>query len=78
MEDIVKIDKSVEEFGLFIKGVSATIDNETKTEKGWFLNMFLGTLGAWLSGKVLAGKDTIRAGEGTTRVRQDFYYHFIL
>ena len=30
MEDVMKILKSLEEFGLLIKGVSKTIENETK------------------------------------------------
>ena len=32
--------------GLFIKRVSGTIENETKEQKGIFLGMLLGTLGA--------------------------------
>ena len=65
-------------FGLFIKGVSATIENETKEEKSLFLSIFLGALGASLFAKVLAGKGTIRVGEETIRIGQDFYYHFIV
>ena len=34
--------------------------------------MLLGTLGASLFGKPLIGKGTIRAGEGTVRVGQNF------
>ena len=34
MEDIMKIVKSLEESGLLIKGVSETIKNETKEQKG--------------------------------------------
>ena len=34
MDDIVKIVKSLEESGLLIKGVSETIKNEQKEEKG--------------------------------------------
>ena len=67
MNDIMKIVKSPEESGLFIKGVSETIKNDTKEQKGRFLSMLLGTLGASLLGNLLTGKGTIRAGEGTVR-----------
>ena len=72
MNDIVKIIKSLEEFGLLIKSVSDTIKNEAKEQKGGFLSMLLGTLGASLLGNILTGKGTIRAGESTIRVGQDF------
>ena len=45
MNDILKIVKSLEESGLFIKGVSETVKNEAKEQKGGFLSMLLGTLG---------------------------------
>ena len=44
-----------------------TIRNETKEQKGDFLSMLLGTLGASLLGNLLTGKGTVRAGEGTMR-----------
>ena len=46
MNDIIKIIKSLEECGLLIKAVSETIENEAKEQKGGFLSMYLGTLGA--------------------------------
>ena len=39
MNDIMKILKSLEESGLLIKGVSETIKNEAKEQKGGFLRM---------------------------------------
>ena len=63
MNDILKIVKSLEESGLLIKSVSETIKNEAKEQKGGFLGMLLGTLGASLLGNLLTGKGTIRAGE---------------
>ena len=48
MEGIIKIVKSVEDFGSLIKGVSENIQNGAKEQKGGFLNMLLGTLGASL------------------------------
>ena len=38
--------KSLEESGLLIKGVSETIENEAKEQKGGFLEMLWGTLDA--------------------------------
>ena len=72
MNDVMKIVKSLEKSGLLIKGVSETIKNEAKKQKGGFLSMLLGTLGASLLGNLLAGKGAIRAGEGTYRAGQDF------
>ena len=48
MNDIIKIVKSLEEYGLLIKGVSKIIKNEAKEQKGGLLRMLLGTLGASL------------------------------
>ena len=63
----MKIIKSLEESGLFIKDVSKKIKNEAK-EQG-FLSMLLGSLGASLLGNLLAGKGAIvtRQGRGTIR-----------
>ena len=68
MSNILKIVKSLENSGLFLEGVSETIKNEAKEQKGGFLSIPLGTLGASLLGNMLAGKGVIRAGEGTARV----------
>ena len=76
MNNIMKIVKSLEESGWLIKAISETIKSEAKEQKGRFLSMLLGTLGASLLGNLLAGKGsivvsqgwgTIRAGEGTIR-----------
>ena len=56
MEDFMKIVKSLEEYGLLIKGVSKTIRNEAKEQNGRFISMLLGTLGASLSGNLSTGK----------------------
>ena len=50
-----------------IKGVSETIKNEAKKQKGGFLSMLLSTLDDSWSGYLLTGKDTIRAAEGTIK-----------
>ena len=72
MEDIMKIVKSLAESGLLIKGVRETIKNEAKEQKGGFLSILLGTLGASLLGNLLKGKGTIREGEGTIRADETF------
>ena len=65
MKDIMKIIKALENSGILLKGVSKTIKNETKVQRGGFLSMLLGTLGASLLGNLLSGgKGIIRAGEG--------------
>ena len=71
MDGILKIVKSLENSGVLLKGVSETIQHEAKEQRGGFLSMLLGTLGASLLGDVfskgLSGKCVIRAGEGTIR-----------
>ena len=71
MDDILKIVKSLKNSGVLLKGVSETIQNEAKEQRGGFLSMLLGTLGASLLGDVLSkglsGKGVIRTGEGTIR-----------
>ena len=68
MNDIMKIIEALENSGVLLKGVSKTIENETKEQKGGFLSMLLGTLGALLLGKLLSGgKGIVRAGEGIVR-----------
>ena len=39
-----------------MKGITETIKNETKEQKGGFLSMLLHTLGASLLGNLLSGK----------------------
>ena len=64
MKDITEIVKSLKDSGLLLKGVCGTIQNEAKEQKGGFLCMLLGTLGASLLGNILAGKGINRAGQG--------------
>ena len=72
MNDIMKIVLSLEESGLLRKGVSKTIKNEAKEQKGGFFGMLLGTLGASLLRNLLTGKGTIRSSEGTMRAGENF------
>ena len=50
-----------EDFGLLLKGVTESVQNETKEQKGGFLSMLLGTLGASLLGYLLTGKGVFHA-----------------
>ena len=68
MKDILEIVKYLEDSGLLLEGLSETIKNEAKEQKGGFLSLLLGKLGASLLGNILAGKEVIRAGKGTARV----------
>ena len=68
MNDIIKIIEALENSGILLRGVTKTIENETKEQRGGFLSMLLGTLGASLLGNLLTGgKGIVRAGEGVIR-----------
>ena len=55
MNGIIKIIKSLEYSGVLLKGVSETITHEAKEQRGDFLSMLLGILGASLLGNLLTG-----------------------
>ena len=92
MNDIMKITEALQNSGVLLKGVSKTIENETKEQRGGFLSMLPGTLGASLLGNLLtggkgmmragegivrAGDGIVRAGEGSKKTPSIYYYHFI-
>ena len=60
INNFMNIVKSLEESGLLMKDVNK---NEVKEQKGRFLSMLLGTLGASILRNLLAGKGAIRACE---------------
>ena len=64
IEDIIKIVKFLEDSGLLLKGVTETVQNEVKEQKGGFLSMLLGTLDASLLGNLLIGKGPIATSQG--------------
>ena len=72
INDIIKIVKSLEDSGLLLKGVTRTVQNEVKKQKGGFLSMLLGTLGASLLGNLFTGKGvkTTSQGRGINRARK--------
>ena len=65
----MKIVKSLEESRLLTKGISKKVKNEVKEQKGGFLGMLLGTLGASLLRSALTWR---RAGEGIIWASQAF------
>ena len=67
MNYIMKIVQALEDSNILLKGVTKTIKNETKEQKGGFLSMLLGTLGASLLGNLLTGKGIVRAGSGNKK-----------
>ena len=67
MEDIIKIVKSLEDSNLLLKGVRKTFQNEAEKQRGGFLGMLLGKLGAILLGNISADKGIDRARERIVR-----------
>ena len=79
MKDIIEIVKFLEDSGFLWKWVSETIQNDVKKQKGGFLSLLLGTLGANLLGNMLSGKGIngavkgyIRASYGSSIEYKDF------
>ena len=63
MDDLIKIAKSLEDSGLLSKGVTESVQNEVKKQKGEYLCVSLGTLGASLLGNLLTGKGAFHPRE---------------
>ena len=64
LNDIFKIVQALEDSNILLKGVTKTIKNETKEQKGGFLSMLLDTLGASVLENILARKGIVRASYG--------------
>ena len=56
MNDVIKIVQALEDSNILLKEVTETVKNQAKKQKGGFLSMLLGRLGANLLGKLLTGK----------------------
>ena len=67
MNDVIKIVQALEDSNISLKGVTETVKNETKEQKGRLLSMLLGTLVASLLGNLLTGKGVLRAGYGNNK-----------
>ena len=50
INDLIKIVQALEDSNILLKGVTKAIEKESKEQKGGFLSMLLGTLGASLLG----------------------------
>ena len=64
MNDIMNIIPALEDPDILLKRVTKSIKNEREEQRGGFLNILLGTLGASLLGSLLTGKVILRAGSG--------------
>ena len=64
---MMEIVQGLEDFNILLKGVTKTIKNKTKKQKGGFLSVLLGTLGAGLLGNLLAGKGILRSVSGNKK-----------
>ena len=64
IENIIKIVKSLDDSDLLLERVTKTIQSEVKEQKGEFLSMLLGILGAILMQNRLSGQEINRAGKG--------------
>ena len=67
MNDIMKIVQALEDFNILLKGVTKTIENETKEQKGGFLSMLLG---ATLLGNLSSRKGIVRARPGNNKGKE--------
>ena len=67
VEVLIKIVKSLADSGLLLKEVTELVQNEVKEQKGGFLSMLLGTLGASLLENLLTGKGVNKKGKGIHR-----------
>ena len=73
MDNVIKTVKSLDEFGLIVKGQSQAIEKKKKTKEkeDIFFSILLGTLSASLSGNRLAGKGVVPAVEEIIRTGQN-------
>ena len=77
LNNLSEVIKSLEKNGIILDGITETVKNEVKEQKGGFLSMLLSVLGASLlgalltknlSGVIRAGKkQTVRAGYGSKK-----------
>ena len=72
MDDIMKTVLYVlEDLIILLKGITKVIEHESKEQRGGFLAMLLGTLGASLLGNMLSGKGIVRAGYGNKEKKRN-------
>ena len=72
----MEIVQALEDSNILMKGVTKTINNKAKEQKGRFLSMLFRTLGPSLLRNILARKGIVRAGSGNEKgkgiVRADY------
>ena len=71
----MKLVKYLEDSGLLIKGVSETIENKAEEQKGRFLSMLLGILGASLLRHLLQVKQQQQRVEKQLEYLVELYEH---
>lgn len=71
MDNIIKTVKSLDEFGLIVKGQAIEKKKKTKEKEDIFFSILLGALSASLSGNRLAGKGVVPAVEEIIRTGQN-------
>ena len=86
LNDIMQIIQALEDSVILLKGLTRSVATQTKEQKGGFLSMLLGTLGASLLGNLLSGrglgeqktqaKGMLRAGEGILRAGEGVRTNF--
>ena len=70
MNEIMEIIQALEDSNILLKRATKTIKNDINEQKGGFLGMILGTLGASLLGNMLAEKRIVRAGSGIKKEKE--------
>ena len=63
----MNIVQALTDSNILLKGVTKTIKNEMKEQKGGLLGMLLGALGVGLLENILTGKRIPRAGYGNNK-----------
>ena len=76
MNDIIKIVKSLEDSGVFIDGVTETVNHEIKKQEGGFLVSMLETLAASLVQPVISSVVKGISGRGVTRVGRGYINNY--
>ena len=71
MNGVMKIVQALQYSNILLKEVTKTIKNETKEQKGGFLSMLLGTLGASLLGNLLSGMGIVSTASGIKKRRRN-------
>ena len=66
----MKIVQALEDSNILLKRITKKVKNQTKEQKGGFLTMLLGTLGASLLRNLLTGKGILRDGTGNKNKKE--------